>query len=190
MGVCCVVFDIDGMLFEYFMNFLNIEKKKKKKSSKFHVFFVFHAISNIKKNCVKKIWGGGVKIYIFFFRKAILSHFTFYDIFNIQKKNYWKVALHLLVKLEVVSPNSRWGQLGSMSIISSIPLFWFCISNVGVVWGGGVMFFSYFMLFTTLIEKKLGIQFFFLRKTIISHLMFSSCFFKLEILKSAPSLTG
>ena len=28
MGVCCVVFDIDGMLFEYFMNFLNIEKYK------------------------------------------------------------------------------------------------------------------------------------------------------------------
>ena len=27
MGVCCIVFDIDGMLFEFFMNFLNIEKK-------------------------------------------------------------------------------------------------------------------------------------------------------------------
>ena len=26
MGVCCIVFDIDGMLFEFFMNFLNIEK--------------------------------------------------------------------------------------------------------------------------------------------------------------------
>ena len=25
MGVCCIVFDIDGMLFEVFMNFLNIE---------------------------------------------------------------------------------------------------------------------------------------------------------------------
>ena len=23
MGVCCIVFDIDGMLFEFFMNFLN-----------------------------------------------------------------------------------------------------------------------------------------------------------------------
>ena len=36
MGVCCIVFDIDGMLFEFFMNFLNIEKKKfirKKKCS-------------------------------------------------------------------------------------------------------------------------------------------------------------
>ena len=29
MGVCCIVFDIDGM-FEFFMNFLNIEKFKKK----------------------------------------------------------------------------------------------------------------------------------------------------------------
>ena len=28
MGVCCIVFDIDGMLFEFFINFLNIEKKK------------------------------------------------------------------------------------------------------------------------------------------------------------------
>ena len=25
MGVCCIVFDFDGMLFEFFMNFLNIE---------------------------------------------------------------------------------------------------------------------------------------------------------------------
>ena len=28
MGVCCIVFDIDGMLFKFFMNFLNIEKNK------------------------------------------------------------------------------------------------------------------------------------------------------------------
>ena len=28
MGVCCIVFDFDGMLFEFFMNFLNIEKNK------------------------------------------------------------------------------------------------------------------------------------------------------------------
>ena len=31
MGVCCIVFDIDGMLFEFFMNFLNIETNKIKK---------------------------------------------------------------------------------------------------------------------------------------------------------------
>ena len=85
--------------------------------------------------------------------------------------------------------------------------------------GGGVMFFSHFMLFPTFLEKKIWEY-----KTIISHLMFSSCFFvcwkyckvplhlqllvkwemvspntvvdignfimRLEILKSAPSLTG
>ena len=38
MGVCCIVFDIDGMLFEIFMNFLNIEKSH----------FTFYAIFNIK----------------------------------------------------------------------------------------------------------------------------------------------
>ena len=47
MGVCCIVFDIDGMLFEFFMNFLNIEKKKFNFFLKY--FFTFHAISNIKQ---------------------------------------------------------------------------------------------------------------------------------------------
>ena len=49
MGVCCIVFDIDGMLFEFFMNFFKIEKKKIKNIffSIFHVFFVFYAISNM-----------------------------------------------------------------------------------------------------------------------------------------------
>ena len=63
MGVCCIVFDIDGMLFEFFMNFLNIEKNKILRIffSIFQVFFAFHAISNIKKKnrCKKKIRGGG-----------------------------------------------------------------------------------------------------------------------------------
>ena len=87
-------------------------------SSKFHVFFAFHAISNIYKQknwCKKKFGGvlnsgggggGGVEIF-FFFRRIILSHFTFYAIVNIKKKYYWKVPLHLMVKWEVVSPNSR-----------------------------------------------------------------------------------
>ena len=75
MGVCCIVFDIDGMLFEFFMNFLNIEKNKIVRFffSIFHVFFAFHAISNIKKinkiGVKKKIpggGGGGVWIFIFF----------------------------------------------------------------------------------------------------------------------------
>ena len=47
MGVCCIVFDIDGMLFEFFMNFLNIEKNNIEIYffSIFQVFFAFHAIS-------------------------------------------------------------------------------------------------------------------------------------------------
>ena len=49
MGVCCIVFDIDGMLFEFFMNFLDIEKNQILRFlfSIFHVFFAFYAISNI-----------------------------------------------------------------------------------------------------------------------------------------------
>ena len=60
MGVCCIVFDIDGILFEFFMNFLNIEKNKIffYFFSIFHVFFAFHAISQhakiIKNWCKKK----------------------------------------------------------------------------------------------------------------------------------------
>ena len=50
----------------------------------------------------------------------------------------------------------------------------------GGLGGGGVMFFSHFMLFPTFIEKKIWEY-----KTIISHLMFSF-FCMLEILKSAP----
>ena len=59
MGVCCILFDIDGMLFEFFMNkiFFSI----------FHVFFAFYAISNIKKiipviavrKNIEKIFGEG-----------------------------------------------------------------------------------------------------------------------------------
>ena len=102
----------------------------------FQVFFAFHAISNITTKfwCKKKSGGGGGGVFYFFFKQFFLiSHFM---VFSTLKK-YWKVPLHLLVKWEVVSPNSREGQLESISIISSIPLFWFSISNVGVVWGGG-----------------------------------------------------
>ena len=46
-------------------------------------------------------------------------------LFSTLKKKILKSApsLTILVKWEVVSPNSRWGQLESISIISSIPLF-------------------------------------------------------------------
>ena len=86
MGVCCIVFDIDRMLFEFFMNFLNIEK---------------------------------YKILRIFFKISCFLHVIM--LFPTLKKKL--LPLHLLVKWEVVSPNSGWGQLESISIISSIPLF-------------------------------------------------------------------
>ena len=90
-------------------------------------------------------------LHVFFF-SIFQVFFAFHAISNIKKK-YWKVPLHLLVKWEVVSPNSREGQLESISIVSSIPLFWFCISK----WGGGVgvLFFSHFMLYPTFLEKNI-----------------------------------
>ena len=41
MGVCCIVFDIDGMLFECFMIFLNIETKYIQKKSRGGGKFLF-----------------------------------------------------------------------------------------------------------------------------------------------------
>ena len=57
MGVCCIVFDIDGMLFEFFMNFLNFKN-------------FFQYFQHLKKIiwCKKKLY--------------FLFHFTFYAIFN------------------------------------------------------------------------------------------------------------
>ena len=70
------------ILMERCLNFLNIEIILF--YFIFFQYFMFQAISNIKKKnwCKKKNSGGGVD---FFFRKTILSHFTFYAIFNIKK---------------------------------------------------------------------------------------------------------
>ena len=65
----------DGMLFEFFMNFL--------------VFFAFHAISNIKKNWCKKNSGGGVLN--FFFRKTIflISRFMLFSTLKKEPLGRW-----------------------------------------------------------------------------------------------------
>ena len=122
-------------------------------------FFAFHAISNIKKIIIgvkkKKIPGGGG---VFFVRKTI-SHFKFYAIFNIKKNiercpfTYWLNGRWFLQIVERDNGNLKCGGgfLGGG--------------------GGGVMFFSHFMLFPTFLENKIWEY-----KTIISHLMFSSCF--------------
>ena len=62
LGVCCIVFDIDGMLFEFCMNFLNIEKNKILRI--FFQYFMFALrfmlFATLKKRFgVKKKFGGG-----------------------------------------------------------------------------------------------------------------------------------
>ena len=86
--------------------------------------------------------------------------------------------------------NGRWFlqvvERDSWNLYPLYPLFP-CYDFVSQSGGGGsVLFFSHFMLYPTFLEKKIWEY-----KPIISHLMFSSCFFcMLEILKSAPSLTA
>ena len=56
-------------------------------------FMLFPTFKKKEKNwCKKKIPGEGVEFFLFFFRKTILSHFTFYAIFNIKKKIILKSA--------------------------------------------------------------------------------------------------
>ena len=76
MGVCCIVLDIDGMLLEFFMNFLNLKKKKLKFvflqnfmfSKRFMLFPTFK-----KKNwCKQNSRGGGWGCWKFFFCRRII----------------------------------------------------------------------------------------------------------------------
>ena len=104
--------------------------------------------------------------FLFFCRKTILSHFMFYAIFNI-KKNIEKCPFTYWL-------NGRWllqiVERDSWNLYSLYPLF-SCSDFVSQL-GGGCNVFSHFMLFPTFLEKKIWEY-----KTIISHLMFSSCFF-------------
>ena len=99
-------------------------------------------------------------VWIFFFLKTILSHFTLYAIFNI-KKNIEKLPFTYWL-------NGRWFlqivERDSWNLYTLYPLFP-CSDFVSQMWGwfgGGGGF----------IEKNIWEY-----KTIISHLMFSSCFF-------------
>ena len=120
----------------------------------FHLLVKWEVVSPNSRE--KKSGGGGGGVWIFFFRKPILSYFTFYAIFNIKKKNikYWKVPLHLLVKWEVISPNSREGQLGSISIILYSP----CSDFVSQMWGGGNVFLTFYAISNISRKNNLGIQ--------------------------------
>ena len=64
MGVCCIVFDIDGMLFEFFMNVLNIEKNKILRSLFLNISCVLRVLcyfQHFKKIiwCSKCVFSGG-----------------------------------------------------------------------------------------------------------------------------------
>ena len=182
MGVCCIVFDIDGMLFEFLMNFLNIEKKKKFRIFFFQYFMfssrfmLFPTLKKKKKLVYKKNSGG--RGCGFFFRKTILSHFTFYAIFNIKNKYIKKYPFTYWL-------NGRW----FLQIVADI--HYILYSLVLILYlkcggGGGCNVFLTFYAISNISRKNIWEY-----KPIISHLMFSSCFFcMLEILKSAPSLTA
>ena len=72
MGVCCIVFVIDGMLFE-FCKFKCFQYSSFLRVSCYFQHYKFCL-------CKKKIRGG-----CFLLRKTILSHFTFYGILNSKK---------------------------------------------------------------------------------------------------------
>ena len=95
MGVCCIVFDIDGMLFEFFMYFLNIEKNKILRifflqnfmfSSR---FMLFPTLKIKNKNGVKKKFGGGV---FFFFLEKQFFLISLFMLFSTLKKIILKSA--------------------------------------------------------------------------------------------------
>ena len=84
----------------------------------------------------------------------------FYAIFNIKKKKEI-LPVHLLVKCEVVSPNSRYRDSGNLFPIfpysDSLVLIFYLKCGGGL--GEGGMFFLHFMLFPTFPEQKiLGIK--------------------------------
>ena len=163
MGVCCIVFDNDGMLFEFFMNFLNIE---------FFFFFQYFKFSSRfmlfptlkKKNYVKKkIRGGGGGVDFFCLEKQffLISLFMLFSTLKIYIEKcpftYWL--------------NGRWFlqivERDSWHLYPLYPLF-LCSDFVSQMWGGGgVMFFPHFMLFPTFVEQIIWEY-----KIIISHLMF------------------
>ena len=92
------------MLFEFFIIFLNIEKNKMLRIFVLQYFMFssrFMLFPTLKKNwCTKKNPGGGCFVEK---QSFLISRFM---LFSTLKKD-WKVILHLLVKWEVVSPNSR-----------------------------------------------------------------------------------
>ena len=142
------------------LNFLNIEKRFKyfflNISCFLHVLCYFqHFLEN----------------HCFFISRFVLFSTYIFFFGNIQKcpVPYWLKGRWVL---QIVDGDS--GNL--YPIYPLFPCSDFFISNVGVVWGGGAMFFFHYMLFATFLEKNYSGNTFFFRNTILFHLMFSSCF--------------
>ena len=168
MGVCCIVFDIDGMNFlnKYFFFFKN---------------FVFSISCFLRVSCYfptsktnlvyKKNLGGGGQ---FFLISRFMLFSTLQKILKSAPFTYW---LNGRWFLQIVDGDS-WN-------LYSYPPFP-CSDFVSQMWGGGgCNVFSHFMLFPKFLEKtNLGIQ-----NNYVSFKCFLCVFFMLEILKSAPSLT-
>ena len=103
LGVCCIVFDIDGMLFEFFMNFLNIKKNNIEKcpftywlNGRWFLQIVDGDSWNLYplyplfpcSDFVSQMWGGGCNVFL-----------TFYAISNISRKKFWEykpIISHLM----------------------------------------------------------------------------------------------
>ena len=183
MGVCCIVFDIDGMLFEFFMNFLNIEKNTILRFCFpiFHVFFTFHAISNIKQNIF------GVK------KKNPLNWRWF---LQIVERDSWN--LYPLYPLFPCSDfvSQMWGWFGGGRC--NVFLTFYAISNISRKKNLGIQtnYFSLnvFVFFFCILEILKSVPFtysywlngrWFLQIVDIGNFII-----RLEILKIAPSLTA
>ena len=217
MGVCCIVFDIDGMLFEFFMNFLNIE---------FFFFFQYFMFSSRfmlfptlkKKIGVKKNLGCWFFIFLFLFKNSFSFHILCY--FQNIKKCIEKCPFTYWL-------NGRWFlqivDRDSWNLYPLYPLFP-CSDFVSQMWGwfggggGGCNVFLIFYAISNIYRKKnLGIQnnyfsfnvffmFFFVcwkywkvpftysywlnGRWFLQIVDIGNFIMRLEILKSAPSLTG
>ena len=101
MGVCCIVFDIDGMLFEFFFQYFTF-------SSRFMLFPTLKQKIGVKKI---KIPGGGGGVDFFFLEKQffLISRFMLFSTLNknIEKCpfTYWLIGRWFLQIVERDSCN-------------------------------------------------------------------------------------
>ena len=95
-------------------------------------------------------WHGGV----------LYSFWYWWNVVWILQKNIEKCPFTYWLNgrwfLKIVDRDS--GNLYPIYILYSLVLIYFFISNVEVVWGGGVLFFLHFMLFPTFLEKNSAIK--------------------------------